>query len=184
MQIRFTNYKKVYIILGTFIFLLAALYIVSIIVRRNRENVIKTSQLNTGNTSYQDINSTDGTKTEMEASLIKFLLSKTELIADSVNGHTVNFLEDPVFQAINKDLLDKIAVEMHPFDTPINVEFRKVIVNSDMRSGRTYVTFTDNSGKTGYFEFIYSQNVKNEWKLVDFIASKPIQLEKEPTVNP
>jgi len=184
MQIRFTNFKKIYLILGTFLFLLGTLYIVSLMVKNKRENTNKVSQVNQGNAPSQGINDTGGTKAETEESITKFLSSKTELVASSINSSTDNFLADPVFQGMSKKLLDKILTEMRPFDTSISVKFRKVIINSDMRSGRTYVTFTGKSGKTGNFEFIYSKNVENEWKLVDFVASKLVQTENEPTANP
>ena len=183
MQIRFTNYKKVYIILGTFALLLGSLYVVSVIVKRNRENAVKISQVNPGVTSNQDIDNS-GVQNGSEAIVVDFLSSETKLVADSVNSSSVNFLKDPVFQDINNDLPEKIAVAMRPFDTPINVEFRKVILNSDLRSGRTFVIFTGNSGKTGNFEFVYSKNVKNEWKLVDFVVGGPVLQGSKPEANP
>lgn len=170
--------------MGTFLFLLGTLYIVSLMVKNKRENTNKVSQVNQGNAPSQGINDTGGTKAETEESITKFLSSKTELIASSVNSSTDNFLADPVFQGIYKSLLNKVSAEMSLFDTPISVNFRKVIINSDGRSGRVYVTFTGKSGKTGNYEFIYSKNVENEWKLVDFAISKPIELKIEPTVNP
>ena len=36
-MIRFTNYKRIYIILGVFVFLLVSLYVVSAVVKRSRE---------------------------------------------------------------------------------------------------------------------------------------------------
>ena len=184
MQIRFTNFKKIYLILGTFVFLLGTIYIISVMVKNKRENTNKVGQINLGITPSQGIDSTDGTKAETEESLTKYLLSKTELIAASVNSSTDNFPEDPVFQGMNKNLLDKVLAEMRLFDTPISLNLRKVIINSDKRSGVTYATFTGKSGKVGNYEFIYSKNVENEWKLVDFVASKLIQSKGEPTVNP
>ena len=153
-------------------------------VKNKRENTNKVGQINLGITPSQGIDSTDGTKAETEESLTKYLLSKTELIAASVNSSTDNFPEDPVFQGMNKNLLDKVLAEMRLFDTPISLNLRKVIINSDKRSGVTYATFTGKSGKVGNYEFIYSKNVENGWKLVDFVASKLIQSKGEPTVNP
>jgi len=184
MQIKFTNFKRNMLILGTFVFLLGTLFIISVIVKNKRENAEKVSQISPSITPSQGINETGGTNAETEESLTRFLSSKTELIAVFVNSSTDNFLEDPVFQGMSRKILDRILSETNLLDAPISVSFRKVIINSDKRSGTTYATFTSKSGKVGNFEFIYSKNVENEWKLVDFVASKLIQTTGESTTNP
>jgi hypothetical protein len=190
MQIRFTNYKKTYIILGIIVFVTGSLYLASeILVRRQTKSKAPSSSQNqigyTNNQPTQNIAATNVVTKEQEQSLTEFLSSKTKLIADSFSGTSVDFRQDSVFSGVSQDLLNKIVLEMQKYQPPIKADFRKIIINSDGRSGRVYTTFTDASGtRTNFFEIVYSQNVNNQWKLVDFIANNSLQTSDEFSNNP
>ena len=190
MQIRFTNYKKTYIFLGVIVFVTGSLYLTSeILVRRQTKSEVSSSSQN--QIRYTNIQPTQNTGTtsvvtkEQEQNLTEFLSSKTRLVANSFSGTSVDFRQDPVFSGVSQDLLNKIVLEMQKYQPPIKVDFRKVIINSDGRSGRTYTVITGASGTvTGLYEFVYSQSVNNEWKLVDFITNNSLHTSDESSNNP
>jgi hypothetical protein len=177
MQIRFTNYKRVYIISGAVVLVLGSLYIVSVIVKNRREATDKINQANqvTNYTDrYANVSETD-----------KFLRNETVLLISSLSNASMDYQSDSVYKNVNKDLLDKVSTEVNKYDSPIKVDFKKIIVNSDGRSGRTYVVISGSSGKkSGLLEFVYSQNVKNEWNFVDFVGSSTLQKSSESPNTP
>jgi hypothetical protein len=176
MQIRFSNYRKVYIILGVFVIFLGSLYVVSVIYSRNRSKIDNT-KLEGKETSFitppiyqANINGENRLTVEQE----KLLTEKTSLLISSLANNSLVFQSDIVFQNVNSELINRISSEIKKFPLPIVININEVWINPDMSSGTTYVRVMDRSDiKNDLLEFDYLKNEKGEWQLADFVIHIP-----------
>jgi uncharacterized protein YpmS len=163
MEIRFTNYKKVYIILGVFVLLLGFLYIISVQAKRNRDNANKTGKAGSGAIDIQ-------TATEKQ-----FLTEKTNFIINSLAYDSLDYRDDPVFQNENSVLLGRMTSEVKRYQLPINIEIVTFRMDTGGLYGRTYIRINGSTNVKSYLiEIAYQKNNKGEWKLANFIIHKPL----------
>jgi len=151
-MIIFTNYKKVYFILGSVVILLGSLYVVSEIVSRRGDGANTASQASK--------------LSEEEVTMAKtILLDKTKLIINSPG----EFQKDPVFQGIKSDSLNEISSDISRLKTNRILEYGEVFLYPNGLMGKTYVQISDNtSNRADLLEFVFQRNNKNEWRFTDF----------------
>lgn len=152
-MIIFTNYKKIYTVLGVFMLLLTILYIASVIYRKNQDRTNTT------------VNTTEGTgKLSLEdVDFVKFLLGKTESFINAIPSSASDIKKDPVFQNVSSESVKMISTEISSRKDSANIEYGAIDL-----SGKIYVNITNETTKISrLYEFNYKEVDDGVWKLID-----------------
>jgi len=176
MQLRFSNYKKVYIILGVFVFLLGVLYIISVIYSRNRSSIKSLQPADNGtNVSITpSMGSTDNKGTSSSGSMTplqRILLEKTNRLIYSLENNSLDYREDTAFQYVESDLIDGVASNLKFYQFPVSIEVVQINISPNEQSGSVYIRVIGKDYAEGdLLEFIYQKSDKNEWQFTGFMV--------------
>ena len=161
-MIRFTNYKRIYIILGVFVFLLVSLYVVSAVVKRSREG--NEGVQNTSNTTSGGAGTNEDITNEKQ-----YLTDKTTYLIKSMSENSDSYFSDPVFSGTESRVLNFINSEVKKYGTPIQVNGVLPSIDSDDLTGIVMIQVAGSfENQNPVWEFFYMKDAANNWKLYDF----------------
>ncbi len=167
MQVRFANYKKVYLILGAFIVFIIGLYIASEIFSRNKKES-GPQVINSGIYPQSKSGASQGGAGSQElTTVIEFLKKKSDILISSLLNSDVSYRNDPVFQNINeKAVFGDLLQQLSQYEKPVKTELERSYSDPNGNSAAVYLRVYGSNKLPGkVLEFIYSHDDVGGWKL-------------------